>query len=90
MARPWERPKARAKARARARARASNGLMCVKEGRPNVMFERKLREKNCCPRWDSNPQPSAFMADALPCATGTAGRARLLVQVPIPRTNSPL
>ena len=67
MARPWERPKARAKAR----ARASNGLMCVKEGRPNV--ERKLREKNCCPRWDSNPQPSAFMADALPCATGTAG-----------------
>ena len=36
MARPWERPKARAKARARARARASNGLMCVKEGRPNV------------------------------------------------------
>ena len=55
MARPWERPKARAKARARARARASNGLMRVKEGRPNVMFERKLREKNCCPRWDSNP-----------------------------------
>ena len=82
MARPWERPKARAK--------ASNGLMRVKEGRPNVMFERKLREKNCCPRWDSNPQPSAYMADALPCATGTAGRARLLVQVPIPRTNSPL
>ena len=34
LARPWERPKAGAKARARARARASNGLMCVKEGRP--------------------------------------------------------
>ena len=32
MARPWEGPKAGAKARAR--ARASNGLMCVKEGRP--------------------------------------------------------
>ena len=39
MARPWERPKARAKARARARARASNGLMCVKVGRPNVMLK---------------------------------------------------
>ena len=40
MARPWEWPKARAKARAR--ARASNGLMCVKEGRPNVMLEREI------------------------------------------------
>ena len=82
MARPWERPKARAKARARARARASNGLMCVKEGRPNVMLKENSERKVAA--------PSAFMADALPCATGTAGRARLLVQVPIPRTNSPL
>ena len=65
--------------RPKAKAKASNGLMCVKD---NVMLQR-------CSRWDSNPQPSAFMADALPCATGTAGRARLLVQIPIPRTNPP-
>ena len=65
MARPWEKLKARSKVRAR--ARASNGLMCVKEGRPNVMSI----ENSCCPRWDSNPQPPAFMADHLPCATGT-------------------
>ena len=49
MARPWERPKARAKARARARARASNGLMCVKEGRPNVMLKENSERKIAAP-----------------------------------------
>ena len=47
MARPWERPKARAKARAR--ARASNGLMCVKEGRPNVMLKENSERKIAAP-----------------------------------------
>ena len=47
--RPWERPKARAKARARARARASNGLMCVKEGRPNVMLKENSETKIAAP-----------------------------------------
>ena len=51
MARPWERPKARdkARARARARARASNGLMCVKEGRPNVMLKENSERKIAAP-----------------------------------------
>ena len=49
MARPWERPKAGAKARARARARASNGLMCVKEGRPNVMLKEDSERKFATP-----------------------------------------
>ena len=49
MARPWERPKARAKARARARARASNGLMCVKEGMPNVMLKENSERKIAAP-----------------------------------------
>ena len=49
MARPWERPKARAKARAR--ARASNGLMCVKEGRPNVMLKENSERKIAAPNW---------------------------------------
>ena len=57
MARPWERPKARAKARARARARASNGLMCVKEGRPNVMLKETQREK-LLPQ--VGPEPTTF------------------------------
>ena len=49
MARPWERPKARAKARARARARTSNGLMRVKEGRPNVMLKENSERKIAAP-----------------------------------------
>ena len=49
MARPWERPKAGAKARARARARASNGLMCVNEGRPNVMLKENSERKIAAP-----------------------------------------
>ena len=49
MARPWERPKARAKARARARARASNDLMCVNEGRPNVMLKENSERKIAAP-----------------------------------------
>ena len=49
IARPWERPKARAKARARARARASNGLMCMKEGRPNVMLKENSERKIAAP-----------------------------------------
>ena len=65
MAGPWTRPKAGADARASTWARASNGLMCVKEGRPNVMLKENSERKNCCPRWDSNPQSSAFMADML-------------------------
>ena len=44
MARPWARPKAGAKARAG--ARASNGLMCVKKGRPNVMLKEILTQDN--------------------------------------------
>ena len=46
MARPWGRPKARAKARARARA---SGLMCVKEGRPNVMLKENSERKIAAP-----------------------------------------
>ena len=48
MARPWEKPKAKAKARAR--ARASNGLMCVKEGRPNVIQITSDPESLACSR----------------------------------------
>ena len=36
-------------ARARARARASNGLMCVKEGRPNVMLKENSERKIAAP-----------------------------------------
>ena len=51
----------KARAKARVRATASNGLMCVKEGRPNVMLiensERKIaapggtRTHNLLPSW---------------------------------------
>ena len=47
MARPWERPKGGAKTRAR--ARASNGLMCVKEGMPNVILKENSERKIAAP-----------------------------------------
>ena len=70
MARPWERPKA--KAMARARARASNGLMCVKEGRPNVMLKENSERKIAAPGGTrTHNLLLSWQMLYLNCATGT-------------------
>ena len=82
MARPWERPKARAKAR----ARASNGLMCVNEGRPNVTLKENSVGKIFAPGGTLLSSQMVYLAPP----GQLVELRRLLVQVPIPKTNSPL
>ena len=83
MARPWERPKERAKARARARAR--DGLMCVKEGRPNVMLKDNSERKIAAPGAGGTRTHNLLLSWQM---LYLVPPGQLLV--PIPRTNSPL